>query len=163
LRYAFCALRWYLRFLLKEFYMIRRDYIIRLIEEFGILWARLVAQVRGGDLAVARVSLDHAYMHTLGLASKDAQTLGAGDLLARMQLGFPPEVGRERCRMLCALLQVEGNIALHQGNPSVAAESYRTALLILRVTVAQDATETRHEYAPQIADLEAAIAEAERA
>ncbi len=143
--------------------MIRRDYIIRLIEEFGILWARLVAQMRGGDMAVARVTLDHAYMHTLGLASNDAQTLSAGDLLARMQLGFSPEVGRERCLMLCALLQIEGNVAKHQGNPSAALEFYRTALLIMRVTIAHDDAQSQHEYAPKIADLEAAMALVKRA
>ena len=142
--------------------MIRRDYIIRLIEEFGILWARLVAQMRGGDVAVARLSLDHAYMHTLGLAPDAGQSLTAGDLLARMQIGFPPEVGRERCLMLCALLQVEGNLALYHANPSAAADRYRTALLIMRVTLAEDDAETQRDYAPKIADLETALAQAEQ-
>jgi hypothetical protein len=139
--------------------MIRRDYIIRLIEEFGLLWARLIEHIRGGNVTAARLSLDHAYMHTLGLTPDSIHTLTPGDLLARMQLGFPPDVGRERCLILVALLYAEGNLAIQNAKPGTAAELYRSALLILRVTNmdAADSGES-HEYVPTIAQLETAIA-----
>jgi hypothetical protein len=140
--------------------MIRRDYIIRMIEEFGILWARLIEQLRTGKLDTARISLDHAYMHTLGLTPSDVQTLSAGDLLARMQLGFPPDVGRERCLILASLLYTEGNHAAANGKPGAAAAAYRTALLIVRVTPSDDSAAAQ-PYWPSQAELEAAIARVE--
>jgi hypothetical protein len=142
--------------------MIRRDYIIRMIEEFGILWARLIEQLRTGKLDTARISLDHAYMHTLGLTPSDVQTRSAGDLLARMQLGFPADAGRERCLILASLLYAEGAHAEANGNLGRAASAYRTALVIIRVTPIETTAE-QQPYWPAAAELEAALARAEAA
>jgi hypothetical protein len=108
--------------------MIRKDYILRLIEQFGALWARVVTQLRAGLLHDTRATLDDAYARLFGLNAEIVRMRSSGELLARLQFGEPPEVGRERCFVLSALLGAEADLAAAQNNPDLAA-TYRTRAL----------------------------------
>ena len=82
--------------------MIRKDYIIRLIEQFGAIWARLLTQLRAGLLQDARATLDTAYQQLLGLNFDAVRARSSGELLARLQFGVSPADGHERCCVLAA-------------------------------------------------------------
>ncbi len=141
--------------------MIRQDYIIRLIEHFGVLWARLVEQLRGGELHPARLTIDYAYLQLFGLTPSAVASLSAGELLARLHIGVTPEAGREQCLILCTLLHAEGDLALDQQQFDQATSAYRKALDILRVLEYRQPNTPLPEYAPTIAELEEALIQAQ--
>lgn len=138
--------------------MIRQDYIIRLIETFGVLWARLIEQLRGGQIVPARLTIDYAYLQLFGLSPSTVTVASAGELLARLHLGVTPEVGREQCLILCTLLHAEGDLADDQQQPEQARACYQKALDMLRVIERRHPAAAHPEYAPTITDLEEALA-----
>lgn len=139
--------------------MIRQDYILRMIAQFGQLWARLVEQLRAGLFHDAQATLDLAYEQMLGLPAEHARTLTAQDLLARMQFAAPPDEGRQRCLMLSALLAAEADIAGAQHLPDMAAQANQKALEILLVVLLRQPGLALPAYAPTVAQLTAALAD----
>jgi Family of unknown function (DUF6483) len=139
--------------------MIRQDYLLRLIEQFGRVWARLVGQLRTGLFPSARATLDQAYQQMLGLTPESVRALPASDLLARMQFAVPPDVGQERCCILSALLKAEGDLANEQQDPDLGAQYYQKALEILVTRLIQYPTQTLPEYAPTVEQLVTVLAD----
>lgn len=114
--------------------MIRQDYIIRLIEQFGQVWATVVGQIHSQLFPSARATLDQAYQQILGLTSDNVRSFSSGDLLARMYVGTSEEHGRERSIILGALLSAEGDLVTKQNDPDLASWYYQKALDILLTT-----------------------------
>jgi Family of unknown function (DUF6483) len=139
--------------------MIRQDYLLRIIEQFGQVWARLIGQIRAGLFPSARATLDQAYQQMLGLTPEAVRALSVSELLARMQFEAPPDVGRERCLILSALLSVEGGLADEQRDPDLGAQYYQKSLDILLATLIQYPAQTPPEYAPTVERLVAALAD----
>jgi len=139
--------------------MIRRDYLLRIIEQFGQLWARLVGQLRAGLFPSARATLDQAYQEILGLTPETVRMLPAQELLARMQFGATLDLGQERCLVLSALLNAEGDLAGGQHDADLAAQYYQKALEILLAMLIQHPTLALPEYAPTVGQLVAALAD----
>jgi uncharacterized protein DUF6483 len=139
--------------------MIRQDYLLRIIEQFGRVWARLVGQLRAGLFPSARATLDQAYQQMLGFTPEAIRVLSAQELLARMQFEVPSDVGRERCFILSALLSAEGDLAGQQHDPDLGAQYYQKALDILLSMLIQYPTQTLPEYAPTVDQLLAALAD----
>jgi hypothetical protein len=135
----------------------RRDYIIRLIEEFGVLWARLVEQMRGGNIPAARLTLDQAYQRLLGMTPADVHAMPIGHLVARISLGAPPDDARSQCWILCALLRSEGDLAAAAGMGAAAAQHYQRALDLLLATGPRPGEELP-AYLPMADDLRALVA-----
>jgi hypothetical protein len=133
--------------------MIRQDFLLRLIEQFGLVWARLVGQIRAGLFPSARASLDQAYQQLLGLAPEAIRVLSASELSARMQFEVPADVGQERCFMLSALLRAEGDLAGEQHDPDLGAQYYQKALDILVAVQLQYPSRALPEYAPTVEQL----------
>lgn len=143
--------------------MFRRDYIIRLIEEFGVLWARLVEQMRGGHVPAARITLDQAYQRLLGMTPSDIHAMPIAHLVARIHLGAPPDDARAQCWILCALLRAEGDLAMEAGLGAAAQQHYQRALdLLLAVGRDRPGVEIP-EYVPTVADLQALVAQVSKA
>jgi hypothetical protein len=139
--------------------MIRRDYLLRIIEQFGQMWARLVGQLHAGLFPSARATLDQAYQEILGLTPETVRMLPAQELLARMQFGVTPDLGRERCLVLSALLNAEGELAGGQQDADLAAQYYQKALELLLAMLIQHPTLAPPEYAPTVEQLVAALAD----
>jgi uncharacterized protein DUF6483 len=139
--------------------MIRQDYLLRVIEQFGQVWARLVGQIRAGLFPSARATLDQAYQQMLGLTPEAVRALSAPELLARMQFEVPSDVGQERCCILSALLKAEGDLANEQHDPDLGAQYYQKALEILVTRLIQHPSQTPPEYAPTVEQLVAALAD----
>ena len=137
--------------------MFRRDYIIRLIEEFGVLWARLVEALRGGDISAARLTIDAAYQRLLGLTPHDIQALSSAHLIARLQLGVTPEAGREQLWVMSALLRAEGDLAAAAGLVDVTRQYYRRALDLILAAEQLDPDPTLPSYVPTRDELMAIL------
>jgi hypothetical protein len=139
--------------------MFRQDLVLRLIEQFGLLWARLVRQLRAGLFPSARASLDQAYQEILGLPPDAIRVLSAPELLARMQFETPPDLGRERGFVLSALLKAEGDLAAEQQDQDLAAQHYQKSLDLLLALLLQNPSQALPEYAPTVDLLLTALAD----
>lgn len=138
--------------------MIRQDYLLRLIEQFGQLWAQLVGQLRARAFPTAHSTLDLAYTQVLGISAEAAARLTSSELLARMQFGVPADAGRERCFMLSALLHAEAELA-GSHDADLAAQFHQKALDIVLTMQLQLPEPAPPTYAPSAAQLVAALAD----
>jgi hypothetical protein len=96
--------------------MIRRDYILRLIEEFAQALARLEALSRGREWNAAAELLDEAFLRLTGMGAQAVAKLSETELLAQLIRGEPTQVVREKTLMLTALLKKAGDLAATQGS-----------------------------------------------
>ena len=139
--------------------MIRQDYIIRLIEQFGQAWALVVGQIHAKLFPSARATLDQSYQLLLGLTSDDARSFSSGDLLARMYVGTSAEHGRARSIILGSLLSAEGDLATEQDDPDLGAWYYQKALDILLATIRRFPDQPLPDYVPSIEHITEALAD----
>lgn len=137
--------------------MRREDFILRLIEQMGSVWARIVAALEGRDFAAARAAIDQAGEQILGLPAGAARTLPTGELVARMTFGETPEVGRNRCIALAALLRASGDLAAAARDEEASADEWGRALELMLAAIGRDPSAPLPAYAPSIEGLVAAI------
>lgn len=130
----------------------REDYLLRLIRQFGEVWARFVAQLRADLFPSARATLDQAYRQLLGLIPEEAQRLSANELLARVRFGVSHEAGRQRSLVLAALLAAEGDLATRQHTDDIAAD-FRQRALDLMLLDSEQHTGGLPPYAPSVEQL----------
>jgi hypothetical protein len=136
--------------------MVRKDYIIRLIEEFGVLWEQLVVQIRDGDHAVAQLTLDRTFQRLFGMSSQKAHELSAGAIMARLHLGVTPEDGRSQCWMATTLLVGQAQLAMAAGQRDIAHAALQKARDLTAVLCQYDPEIPT--YAHSLAELDTALA-----
>ena len=92
--------------------MVQRDYILRLIEQFGQFWAALVRLRRDGQHREALALIDQGLRQFLGLDAAAIDALSADELIGLVGLGYSPRLGRgwliDRLTVLGLLLREEG-------------------------------------------------------
>lgn len=92
--------------------MVQRDYILRLIEQFGQFWAALVRLRRDGQHRDALALIDQGLRQFLGLDTGAIDALSADELIGLIGLGYSPRLGRgwliDRLTVFGLLLREEG-------------------------------------------------------
>src|SRR5215470_1153956 len=96
--------------------MVQRDYILRLIEQFVAMVARIVGLSREGKVEQARRELDEAY-HSLGVPRSMVASLDSASIKLL--------VGEEKARALAVLFSAEAELARAEGKDKEAA-TWRT-------------------------------------
>lgn len=119
--------------------MIRRDYIQRLIEQFGEIWSQLIKQLQAGLFPAMRSTLDLSYRQLLGIDPERVRAWSSREMLTHMLFGMEPDHGRARVLVLGALLKLEGDLAAKDGDEDGAAIFRQKAL---------DLTLTAHHQQP---------------
>ena len=92
--------------------MVQRDYILRLIEQFVAMVARIVGLSREGKVEEARRELDEAYV-SLGVPRSMVASLDSASIKLL--------VGEEKARALAVLFSAEGELARAEGREKEAA------------------------------------------
>ena len=112
--------------------MIRRDYILRMIEEFIQALARINALKTGQRWQEAAGAVDDEFQRLIGAGAQTVARLTETELLARLIRGEPTQAVRDKTLMLTALLNdTDPGIrreALHSVQPVRADSSVRTVL-----------------------------------
>jgi hypothetical protein len=120
--------------------MMKQDYILRVIEEFGQAWALVVARLRAGRYAEALEGVDEAAHRHLGLSLSLIDGMSSEGLLDLMRVGH--SLDRGRCVLLAELLREQGEILELQGRPAEATVARAKALdIFLEIYDAYDAPE----------------------
>ena len=137
--------------------MIRRDYILQMIEEFARALARissLRSDKRGDEAADA---LDEEFKRLVGEGPEAVARLSETELLARLMQGGPTQAVREKTLMLTTLLKEAGDLAVAQERVEAGRESYLKALHLLLDALARGEVCDCPEYVPKVEMLREAL------
>lgn len=133
--------------------MFRQDYIMRLIQQFGVVWAQLVKQLQAGLFPSTRLTLNLAYQQLLGISPERVRHWDSRTMLSQMQFGVEPEYGRDRALVLSALLTIESDLLQEDGDEEGAALMRQYALDLLLSVRLQDPEAGLPDYTPSVDTL----------
>jgi tetratricopeptide (TPR) repeat protein len=135
--------------------MIRRDYVLRMIEEFIRALTSIRALKREQRWEEARQELEAAIKNLVG--APDATQLSESELRTRLLQAGPSQGFRDRVLLATTLLREAGDIAVANGHPEEGQTQYLKALHLL--LDAPDENESRElpEFVPKVDQLVAAL------
>ncbi|NNJ12628.1 hypothetical protein EKD04_020075 [Chloroflexales bacterium ZM16-3] len=127
--------------------MFRDDYIMRMIRQFGQIYAYILGMRRRGQYPLALIAIDNAYRERLGLGSDAVAALSDSQILALVRFGETNGSWRETGAFVASLLYSEAVILQEQGQPDDATPRAMLSLqLLLECDLASD--QPLPEYAP---------------
>jgi hypothetical protein len=130
--------------------MIRRDYILRMIERLAQILARTRGQIAGLQFDEANAELDQAFLELTGSGAEAVAQLSETELLAQLTLDTPTLVVREKTLVLTALLQEAGQLRIAQGREAEGETCWLKALDLLLALKFQDPDNEFPEFVPKI-------------
>ncbi len=139
--------------------MIRRDYILRMIEELRrVLEQILLLKERQRWQEVAG-TLDQQFSQLVGVAPSEAVHLSEIDLLSRLLAGDASEFVRERTFFLIALFKEAGDSSVATGRPDEGCSFYVKGLELLLGTLAGTDPSECPDFVPPVEVFVAALAD----
>ena len=111
--------------------MIRRDYLLRLIEEFMQALARIRSLKSGQRWKEASGELDSEFQRLIGDGSQAVARLSETALLVRLMHNGPTHLVRDKTLMLTTLLTEAGEVAAEDKRGEESRECYLKALHLL--------------------------------
>src|SRR5262245_46039618 len=130
--------------------MIRRDYILRMIEEFMRALAKIAALKKGQRWAEAGAELDAEFQRLIGAGAAAVARLSETELLARLIQGEPTQVVRQKTLLLTTLLKEAGDVAAAENRPDATRDCYLKALHLLLETLASGEFFEWPDFVPKI-------------
>ena len=137
--------------------MIRRDFILRMIEEFAQALARINSFKRDGRWSEASEILDTEFKRLIGEGAQAVARLSETELLARLLQNEPTHVLRDKTLILTALLSEAGDVAAAQGRTEESRACYLKALHLLLDVLARGEVFECPEFVPRVEVLESAL------
>jgi hypothetical protein len=130
--------------------MIRRDYILQMIEEFIRALTQIRALRQQERWQEARLALDAECEKLAAAGARNLARLSETELLARLAQDQPTSVVRQRLFLMIALLQEAGEIADGQGCAQEGRESRLKALHLLLDLSADQAVGDHPAFVPGV-------------
>jgi hypothetical protein len=137
--------------------MIRRDYILRMIEEFAQALARIRSLKRHQRWGEASAALDAEFKRLIGDGAQAVARLSETELLARLMQDGPTHLVRDKTLMLTSLLTEAGDVAAAEDRVDESRECYLKALHLLLDVVARGEVFECPEFLPKVEMLEKAL------
>ena len=111
--------------------MIRRDYILRMIEEFMQALSRIRALKQDQHWQEATLALDEEFNRLIGEGAQAVARLTETELLAKLIRGEPTQVVHTKTLMITTLLKQAGDLASSQGELEASRACYLKGLNLL--------------------------------
>jgi len=140
--------------------MIRRDYILGMIEECIRALARIAALKQEQRWESAAETLNGELQRLIGSDIQALAHLTETDLLARLMQDGPTHAFGEKMLILTTLLKEAGDVAAAVGQAHESQECYRKALHLLLETLARDEVFECPEFVPKVEMLKGMLATA---
>lgn len=118
--------------------MIHRDYIMRMVEEFGKYLAAIVGLKLEGKLDEALKKIDTVYEGMIDLDPKALKSLSVDELLVFLQK--EKEFNNHYLKMIAELLYEEGLIYYESGDPISSRNVLEKAKIIINYLMDVDST-----------------------
>ena len=130
--------------------MIRRDYILRMIEEFCRGLARLRAYIEFEDWKQASNALDGEFQKLIGLGAEAVVQKSETELFANVIRGEATSAVAEKTLMLVRLLKEAGDVAVGEGRNNESHAYYLKGLHLLLDVIARGEALEFPEFVPQV-------------
>lgn len=137
--------------------MIRRDYILRMIEEFVQTLARLRQLKRDGRLEAAAAVLDEQFQKLLRVDAASVAQLSETTLLTQLIRDEPTQVVRDKSSLLVALLHEAAEVQASQGHDDASRASRLKALHLLLEVLGREDPAALPEFVPKLELLVACL------
>ena len=108
--------------------MIRQDYIVRAIEQFAAMIAKVAGLIDKGDLRSAQDSIDRVAQRFLELEPGELTRVSEAELLKRTLRDTPPALVGDKVWMLISALEQTGVVAAARGDGERKRASLHSAL-----------------------------------
>lgn len=130
--------------------MIRRDYILRMLEEFFAVLSRLRALQKGQKWGEATLIAEKEVRDLIGSDIPTVIQLSETELLARLIRGEPTVAVREKALMLATLLKEAGEIATGEGRLEEGRACFLKGLHLLLGILAREEAFECPEFVPRV-------------
>ena len=140
--------------------MIKRDYILRMIEDFFQALRRIQALKRGQDWRSAETELDHEFQQLIGAGPQAVAALTETELLAKLISGESTQTVHQKTLMLVSLLKEAGDVAIGQGRIQEGNVIYLKGLHLLLQALASQEPFEFPEFVPKVEIFVASLQEA---
>src|SRR5512135_3611 len=130
--------------------MIRRDYILRMIEEFMQVLARLNSLKRGQLWREADEVIDTEFKRLIGGGTQAIAQLSETELLAKLIQGEPTQAIHHKALLLTTLLKEAGDLALAQNRQAESRTCYLKGLNLLLETLARAEAPEVPDFVPKV-------------
>ena len=130
--------------------MIRRDYILRMIEEFMQVLSRINSLKRGQLWREADDLLDAEFKRLISAGAQAAAQMSETELLAKLIQGEPTQVVHHKALLLTSLLHEAGDLALAQDRAAESRACYLKGLNLLLETLARAEVSDFPDFVPKV-------------
>jgi tetratricopeptide (TPR) repeat protein len=130
--------------------MIRRDYILGMVEKFAQMLARIREKIDAREFAEAGATLDRAFVELLGTGPEGVSQLTDTQLLARLTLDEPTYVLREKSLLMVSFLQEASQLYAAQQRDAESQACRLKALNLLLALQLRDADFELPDFVPKI-------------
>lgn len=130
--------------------MIRRDYLLRQMEEFVAAMAQLAGLAKQQQWQATTTITSEQFKALAGLEAAELIRLSDTDLLARIVEGEPTHVVENKIFMLATLLKAQGDILAGEGKMEESRPYYLKGLHLLLDTFAQSGIVRRYDFVPTV-------------
>ena len=137
--------------------MIRRDYILRMLEEFFEVLSRIRALQNEQLWHEAARTSDQEFQELLGMGAEEILRLSETELLARLIRGEPTQAVREKTLMVASLLKEAGDIAAGKGNCAESLSYHLKGLHLLLGILAREEPFDCPAFVPRVEAFLAAL------
>jgi Family of unknown function (DUF6483) len=137
--------------------MIRRDYILRMIEEFFQALSRIKSLKSARQWRDADASIDQEFQRLIGMGAQAVAQLSETELLARLVRGEPTLAVQEKTLIVATLLKEAGDVLTEQGRQEESRTSYLKGLHLLLDTLARGEVFECPQFVPKVEEFVTAL------
>jgi hypothetical protein len=130
--------------------MIRRDYILRMLEDFFEVLSRIRALQKSERWGEACLAADKEFQQLVGAGPQAIVHLSETELLARLIKGEPSQAVREKTLMLATLLKEAGDISCGQTRDAEGRSFYLKGLHLLLGILEREQVFDFPEFVPRV-------------
>src|SRR5438067_1867620 len=137
--------------------MVRRDYILRMIEEFFRALSRIRALKKGERWQEAAGSVEDQLRALVGVGSEQVAKLTETELLARIVQGEATQAVYDKTLLVTTFLHEAGDVAVAQDRVEDGRAFYLKGLHLLLETLARGDAQECPEFVPKVEEFLAAL------
>jgi hypothetical protein len=137
--------------------MIRRDYILRMIEEFFQALSKIKSLKGGQEWREANAAIDQESQRLMGMDAQAVAQLSETELLAHIVRGEPTLAVREKILILATLLKEAGDVLTEQGRHDDSRMSYLKGLHLVLDTLGRGEVIECPQFVPKVEEFVGAL------
>lgn len=130
--------------------MIRRDYILRQIEQFVAMLAKIAGLTKSEQWQEASTATAVEFQRLTGMNAHEVVRMSETELLARLIPGEPTLLVESKAFMLATLLKTHGDLIAGEGRSEESRQYYLKGLHLLLDTVGRNEITERPDFVPAV-------------